>query len=377
MELQENQAKAIVKEINQVLPQKINLMNRKGLIIASTDPERVNTYHGGAARIIREGLDELRISYDDEFPGTRRGTNFALKVEGEPIGVLGITGEYEEILPLANIIRKMTELLVHQQEYARLQSNLRYQQSLFLAEVLAHSEAFLSREQIEHGRDLGIELQMPRRILVADFVARDNELLAGRHEILQRLEPVVRKADSRCICTVTSQLMVFLTSICDREGVYELAVRLREAAGRQGWDICVGIDGQAQDSIHLSDAFLQAKKALQSCHRKGNIRIKGYDEINMEIFADMIPLMVKQRYVQKIFKGYTRQELAEAMNTLECFFEHDGSIIRTAEALFIHKNTLQQHLKRIAARTGYDPRSLRSSAVFYLVIYFYQEMNLQ
>ena len=108
MELQEYQARSIIKEINQVLPQKINLMNKQGIIIASSDPARINTYHGGAARIIQEGLDELRIAYDNEIPGTKTGTNFMLKVEGEPIGVLGITGEYDVILPLANVIRKMT-----------------------------------------------------------------------------------------------------------------------------------------------------------------------------------------------------------------------------------------------------------------------------
>lgn len=52
MELQEQQAKAIVHEINQVLPQKINLMNQKGIIIASTDPDRVHTFHGGAPKLL-------------------------------------------------------------------------------------------------------------------------------------------------------------------------------------------------------------------------------------------------------------------------------------------------------------------------------------
>lgn len=128
MELQEQQARAIVHEINTVLPQKINLMNKESIIIASTDPERVQSFHGGAARIIQDNLDELRIHRYDEYPGARPGTNFMLQVEGEPIGVLGITGVYETILPLANVIRKMTELLVHEQEYQKAQSHLEYQQ---------------------------------------------------------------------------------------------------------------------------------------------------------------------------------------------------------------------------------------------------------
>ena len=77
MELQEQQARAIVQEINTVLPQKINLMNKEGIIIASTDPERVQTFHGAAARIIKDNLDELRIYRDDEYPGARPGFHAA------------------------------------------------------------------------------------------------------------------------------------------------------------------------------------------------------------------------------------------------------------------------------------------------------------
>ena len=38
-----------------------------------------------------------------------------------------------------------------------------------------------------------------------------------------------------------------------------------------------------------------------------------------------------------------------------------------------HKLMMPQ---KIALRTGYDPRSLRSSAVFYVVLYFYQDIHL-
>ena len=44
--------------------------------IASTDESRIGSYHGGAAKIAAENLDELRIFRDDEYAGTRRGTNF-------------------------------------------------------------------------------------------------------------------------------------------------------------------------------------------------------------------------------------------------------------------------------------------------------------
>ena len=95
----------------------------------------------------------------------------------------------------------------------------------------------------------------------------------------------------------------------------------------------------------------------------------------MELFADTIPYADKATYLMKIFRGYTLAELQDALHTLECFYECDGSLQAAAAQLFIHKNTLQQHLRKIAQRTGYDPRSLKSSAVFYLVLYFYQDLQ--
>ncbi len=374
MELQQQQAKAIVHEINKILPQKINLMNKKGIIIASTDPERVNTFHGGSARLINEGLDELRIYSNTEYPGARAGTNFMLQVKGEPIGVLGLTGPYEEIKPLANVIRKMTELLVREQELQRIQTSQAYQQSLFITDLLSKGAPFLTKEQMERGLSLGINLNIPRRILVAEIIPREPEPKTGQHELLHQLGNCAKSLDYNCCYTFTGRLMIFLTSITSTPGLKNLGQRLIQCSHNAKWDIYIGIDTPAQDNTRLQESLQTAQKALHSCHRKGNILIKSYDEINMEIFADGIPLTAKREYVHKIFKGYTPQELAEAMKTLECFFEHDGSIIHTAEALFIHKNTLQQHLRRIARRTGYDPRSLRSSAVFYMVLYFYQDI---
>lgn len=91
MKLSKHNAEQIVHQINDVLPQRINLMDTHGIIIASTDAKRIGSFHGGADKILRENIPELRIHSDDEYEGARRGTNFLLRVQGEPIGVLGIT----------------------------------------------------------------------------------------------------------------------------------------------------------------------------------------------------------------------------------------------------------------------------------------------
>lgn len=45
---------------------------------------------------------------------------------------------------------------------------------------------------------------------------------------------------------------------------------------------------------------------------------------------------------------------AELLHTLEAYFEHNGNLSQTAEALFIHRNTLIYRMERIAAITNLD-----------------------
>ena len=42
----------------------------------------------------------------------------------------------------------------------------------------------------------------------------------------------------------------------------------------------------------------------------------------------------------------------ELIHTLEAFFQHNGNLSQTAEALFVHRNTLIYRLERIASITN-------------------------
>ena len=373
MELQEYNAREIVREINSVLPQKINLFNKRGIIIASTDTQRIGTFHGGAARVIQENLDELRIYSRTEYPGARPGTNFILRVDGEPIGVLGITGAYEDILPLAQVIRKMTELIVRDQRLTWQQARQEHQRQQILSDLLMRSETFVNNETAEQAAALGIDLRIPRRVLAVGLLPGQPDVpLAQSYAVIAQR---ARQIDHTILACQTRTALFLLTRSQRQDSLLDFAQQLRETTD-PALRICIGIDNFHADAVQLHTAAREAQKALLSCLRKGNVFIKFYDQINMEIFADDIPDKTKHAYIHKIFSDYSEQELQEAIHTLEVFFEHDGSIERAAAALFIHKNTLQLHLRKIAQRTGYDPRSLRNSAVFYLVIYFYQDLHL-
>lgn len=109
MHLSRESAQKIVEEIGALVRQNINLMDETGHIIASTDPKRIGMFHQGAHQIITAHLPELYITPEAETATVRQGINLPIEVNGEAVGVIGITGVYDEVFDYGQIVKKMTE----------------------------------------------------------------------------------------------------------------------------------------------------------------------------------------------------------------------------------------------------------------------------
>ena len=114
MYLNASLAKEIISEISDVIDENINIIDEKGVILASTDPERINTIHEGARLIIQSNLKQLIVENDDDYPGCKKGTNLPIRLASEVIGVVGITGEPKETIKYGRILQKMTEMIVYE-----------------------------------------------------------------------------------------------------------------------------------------------------------------------------------------------------------------------------------------------------------------------
>ena len=98
-----------------------------------------------------------------------------------------------------------------------------------------------------------------------------------------------------------------------------------------------------------------------------------YSHLDLEMFLNEISPGTKFDYLEKIFRAYAPEERAQVMELLEAYFAADGSLAGTAQRLYLHKNTLQYKLRRLARLTGYDVRQPRYAAVFYMALLFYRE----
>lgn len=94
----------------------INIMNEYGEIIASGDKNRIGKIHLGALEVIKnaETMDYFN-SIDNDVESSRPGINMPLIFNNEIIGVVGVTGDPDEIKLIANVIKMTTEILIERE----------------------------------------------------------------------------------------------------------------------------------------------------------------------------------------------------------------------------------------------------------------------
>ena len=67
-------------------------------------------------------------------------------------------------------------------------------------------------------------------------------------------------------------------------------------------------------------------------------------------------------------RGLSNDELTQTIDTVRAFAAADLNVARTAAAMYLHPNTVRYRLARIAASTGYDPRTFAGLAELICVL---------
>ncbi|MCS7251178.1 MAG: helix-turn-helix domain-containing protein [Thermoflexus sp.] len=227
----------------------------------------------------------------------------------------------------------------------------------FLAQVLRGelSEA----EARRRARILSEPIEEP--MAVAVFRATDME---GN---MERLADAIRRLTARfarCRVQPMAEGIAFVfpppVGESDLEMVVEgLRVELARALGLT--HLAAGVGGVYAGPSGLARSFREAVQSLQMVEALlGGERTLSYQRL--DIYRLLYPMreseVLAEFYEQVLgsLERYDREHRAELIPTLEAFFACDGNLQRTAERLFLHRNSLAYRLRRIQEITGMDLR---------------------
>ncbi|WP_423225177.1 helix-turn-helix domain-containing protein [Candidatus Amarolinea aalborgensis] len=121
----------------------------------------------------------------------------------------------------------------------------------------------------------------------------------------------------------------------------------------------IGVGRSGDGAAGLIQSINEAAQALQLSKR-----IRGADPVSyygdMGLFRLLLPLqggdVLRKFYEETLgaLTAYDARQQTSLVETLAAYFAHHGNLSRTAETLFLHRNTLLYRMERIAAIIGHD-----------------------
>ncbi|GIN22294.1 PucR family transcriptional regulator [Siminovitchia fordii] len=126
-------------------------------------------------------------------------------------------------------------------------------------------------------------------------------------------------------------------------------------------------------SVSYNEALLAIKVAYANIpgdtqNKIGQLYIRSFSELNVErILFSSNPHYEAKKLVEdcleKIIK-YDNEKNSELLHTLKTFLANNANFDHTADALYIHKNTVRYRLKMIEELTQLDPKNIKDQLLF-------------
>lgn len=149
------------------------------------------------------------------------------------------------------------------------------------------------------------------------------------------------------------------------------AAALRAAAGDALGDptLSVGIAGPRDRERSLQLIVLQAEQAVRLGRAlNGHGRVTAFGDLGPYCFVLGRPTEEIRTFCRAVLGPLAERAGREELRTLEEFLRSHGSVNGAARALFLHRNTVRQRLKRIGELTGADLEDAGQRVTLYLAV---------
>lgn len=364
----------IVREIENLVHQKINMMDENGVIIASSDSSRLGQVHSGALKIIKNNLPELYIEKNDISEGVQRGLNLPITINSKVVGVIGITGNYRDVVQIGQIVRKMAQILLNYQLERQHKEFKELSFYDFIEELIAMPTNDYTQDFIHRANYHNIDLSESYIIVI--ITPQNNDPIDNLNEESTFLNDFLKKLcnEKNFVFSKRKNQWIVLISHNNKNNTKSLLdcffVQIFKQFKKE-IPLYIGISSINNVSSVVHNNFELALKSLNVA-QKNKKTIVFFDEIDVDLLLQDCSEKTKDYFMDKVFSNLSKKEIEEYVEILNTYFESHGSLKKCSEKLFIHENTLQYRLKKLASITNYDARKVSDLPIFYLALKIYK-----
>ena len=343
--LTQSNAQKIADRIMEVVPYNINIMNQNGEIIASGDKARIGSVHKGAVRAI-ERREAYNVYQDTETE--RKGVNLPIIYNMQILGVIGISGDVDEVIGIARIVVTTAQLMVENDIFNDIVAIKETRLNNFLYEWSQRKEEDYNEAFLNQAEYFKIDVSKER-------VAVLFHLKRVRFSIIEKIQRALRKGDY--IIRQSMDTIVIL---------FEQGPQLQKRIGdimalSSDLEKCfVGETSKiALESVRSVDKVMKIAKAMKSSQQ-----IISYDDLRVECLLSEIS---EDNVIQGIVEKLTEHDANHTLrNTIMVYADTNEDQKKACSMLFVHRNTLNYRLDKIEELTGLNPRNGKNLILLYI-----------
>ena len=328
----------------------INIMDREGTIIASTEQERIGTFHQGAAEVIATGKPVLIETKDlPRYPGAKEGYNMPIFLKDELIGVVGIFGCEEQMLNVANLLKVYVTQHFAQQAMAQKQnveSEVRNRLlSLLLLGDIGQMETIYQLSAL-----IPVQLAFPVKVIMIRAGKRKNTREQMNHytQLFQNMMWQGTLDRSRDVFGIQNNDCIIIHS-APRHGKADedLDKIIAQVVREEG--LCIAVSGAC---VRLEDIPGGMKESNTLISMEGGpVRNLEDSQVKIQYLIYKSLIHGGTKYAEMLYRKLTASQDARQAEVLlvtaRVYYQENGSVQKASQRLHLHKNTLLYRMKRL------------------------------
>lgn len=363
MEISRRQAEAIIKNLRSVIKEDINFISPDGEIIASSDETRVGSHHQGAIKVA-QSKQPLIIHSDFDYEGAKKGINLPVFYDKNLVAIIGITGNASDIIQFSNVIAKMSEILI-KENFLNAQKQFKRENNRVIMELITKDQ--FNPEILKIKMDeLSYDVLKYKFLLIAELNNFDMQNIELSNMIYNSIEKRISIND---ILARSESKFMLLTQIQTYEELELVFTNIKAyIENKYHVKITVGISETIKDTNHFYVAYKQANMVLEFQTHKHSGLLKQFDSSSLEYLFQTLAHTTSMDFPNHVLSNLNDEEIDDVRTLITSYIKHNGSINKIKEELYIHKNTVQYRLNKIATATGYNPRQLEDLISLYIAL---------
>jgi len=385
MVMLEKYAQEISDTTAEIIGYGVLVTDRDGIVIGSSDPERLGESIHEVPEVVssRKGYIVSREEAE-RVKNTKAGVTYPIEdSDGHIIGTIAITGDPDKVDPFALIVQKQAEMYLR--EKAILQNSLYREKTLqnILKDILALDPRVAGKASLaEKLREFGYAGRRTYMAVFLDYQFPLSKTILGQESVLHSralsLTRCVFRDNNDISVGMGGNSILIYHALAENDidpngsssGISEKCEFLQKEMATHKISASFGIGSPVADLGMWQTSYNEAREVLE----RGKIfcPTRKIFSISEHRFHELIASTKTQPRKHFARKYLARLELQrdseELKETIQNWCDNNFSGKETAEAMHIHRNTLQYRIRKIEHLYGFSMRNFPKMMELYLAL---------